>query len=168
VLAASSPPRLPTEISILVPPHPLRRETAAVRPATQPTRLHRYRSTSERAAPPPAYARHPLPGCTVTSSEPEQPTTRLYSTNESVMYGRRCHPRTSYPSMGFVPLQGPPHPAVPLSPEDRFRGPFCCNHFACGACVRASSLSEFATSPHSKLRLEVSPDTLAEALVSVE
>jgi hypothetical protein len=50
----------------------------------------------------------------------EQPTSRLYSADESVASHHRCQRRMLVPSMGFVPLQGPSLsvPGRPCQAED--------------------------------------------------
>lgn len=128
---------------------PSRERVVEVRPATQPFRSalmpkHPLRNGRPRCLRP----LNPFPDYAVTGLGPEQPTTRLYSTNESVMCRRRFRPHTSYPSMGFVPLQGAsPSRRVSGKPKHRSRGAFRCSHYASGAGFRTSSLSEFALRP---------------------
>jgi len=96
------------------------------RPAARRSRvaLPRRSVTPERQRPAAPLQHTAFPLRAVTGLGPEQPTSRLYSTNESVMRRSRFRPYASYPSMGFGPLQGPP-PSRRASgePEDRSRGP---------------------------------------------
>ena len=69
-----------------------------------------------RASLPPI--RSPLPAPHRIELTRRSQASRFYSTDKSVLRNHRCQGYATYPSMGFVPLQGTQHPAVPVSITD--------------------------------------------------